>query len=292
MNPADLLEASLLDLLYELKDTEISLILGGGYGLHLKRLHALKKKASGERLLLSVVSPARSTNDLDIFLRTEIIANPEQVKQFRDALDRLGFRVIESAKYYQFVRTITTADGKDSEVKIDLLTRRPDPAMYSNLEVDDRRVRPKPSLGLHAHTTNEALAIEDDSVEILLSGVRTMGDSFSARIYVPQTYSFLMMKLFAFRDQSDKEWKEYGREHALDLYTLVSILTEDEFAESQNIAARYKDSTEANEAGEIVASLFADPASLGVRRLREHYLFSANMDIEQFIAVLKAIFPS
>lgn len=66
MNPADLLEASLLDILYELKDTEISLILGGGYGLHLKRLHALKKKASGERLLLSVVSPARSTNDLDI----------------------------------------------------------------------------------------------------------------------------------------------------------------------------------------------------------------------------------
>lgn len=41
MNPEDLLEASLLDLLYELQGADLCLILGGGYGLYRKRLYAL-----------------------------------------------------------------------------------------------------------------------------------------------------------------------------------------------------------------------------------------------------------
>ena len=290
MNLDDLLKASLLDILYELKETDLRLILGGGYGLYLKRLHALRQREAGVRLLIETVSPARSTNDLDIFLRTEIIANAEHVKQFREALDRLNYRVIESAKYYQFVRKIILEDGIEREVKIDLLTRRPDLALYPTLEADIRRVRPKPSQGLHAHTTNEALAIEDNPIEIALSGSRTTGDNFEGRLYLPQTYPFLMMKLFAFRDQANNEQKSYGREHALDLYTLISILTEEEFAISQQLASRYATSLEANEARAITASLFDNSASLGVRRLREHMLYSANMDAEKFIDVLKRIF--
>ena len=41
MNPQDLLEASLLDLLYELRDANLPLILAGGYGLYRKRQYVL-----------------------------------------------------------------------------------------------------------------------------------------------------------------------------------------------------------------------------------------------------------
>ena len=288
MNAEDLLEASLLDLLYELQGADLRLILGGGYGLYRKRLHALQ---SGQRLIIPAGSPARSTNDLDLFLRTEVIANREQVIQLRDALDRLKYRVIETAKYYQFVREISLA-GSKYEVKIDLLTRCPDPKLFPELVVDDRRVRTrgKPSVGPHAHTTNEAEAIEEAPIEIVISGARTTGEVFSDSIYVPQAYPYLMMKLFAFRDQKDKDFKEYGREHALDLYTIVAIMNEEEYASTQLLSRKYSNSPQGREAVEIVNALFASPTSLGVLRIREHRLFSSYMDVEKFLAILKSVF--
>jgi hypothetical protein len=288
MNAEDLLEASLLDLLYELRDTNLALILAGGYGLYRKRQYVLQ---TGARLMMQQVPPARSTNDLDVFLRTEALANSEQAKLLREALDRLEYRVIKGAENYQFVRAIPIA-GALREVKIDLLTREPDPAQYPNLKYDQRRVRPRPSVDLHAHTTKEAIAIEDDPIQIMLSGVRTTGMEYSAAIYLPQAYPYLMMKLFAFRDQYQREWKGFGREHALDLYTLISILTEAEYRRTLELAAQYQTSSTAEEARQIVSSLFANPDSPGALRLREHQLFSPQMDVPRFLTILKSIFPS
>ena len=90
----------------------------------------------------------------------------------------------------------------------------------------------------------------------------------------PKAYPYLMMKLFAFRDQYEKEWKGFGREHALDLYTLVSIMTEVEYQKTLELARRYAAAEVAAEATRIVNSLFAGPDSLGTLRLREHQLFS------------------
>src|SRR5262249_1240812 len=138
--PYDLMQSCLLDLLYELRETDIPLILGGGYGIYQKRRQAL---ASGERLLIATPPPARSTSDIDVFLTSELLAGPERLPQFRDALQRLGYRVIESAKYYHFVRPIP---GSDREIKIDLLTREPDQERYPQLKADARRVGPKKSI--------------------------------------------------------------------------------------------------------------------------------------------------
>jgi len=289
MNPEDLLQASLLDLLYELKDTGIRLILGGGYGLYQKRFHAIQAQQAGARLVLSPVPPARSTNDLDLFLRTEIIADAGQTKQLRGALDRLGYVVIERAKFYQFVRTLAVGTNW-YEVKIDFLTKRPDIALYPTLQVDSRRVRPKQSTGLHAHTTEEAAAIEEMPLEITLTGPRTNGEIFTASFFVPHAYPFLMMKLFAFRDQKENAEKEYGREHAFDLYTLVSILSEEEFEEAKVLAKQYASLPVALEAAEIVATLFGTSNSLGILRLKEHRLFSLSAETERFMTILSAVF--
>jgi hypothetical protein len=156
MNPEDLLEASLLDLVYELRDAQLPLILAGGYGLYRKHQYIVQ---TGARLIMDWIPPARSTNDLDLFLRTEVLANSHQARLLREALDRLGYRVIKGAENYQFVRKLTIA-GATREVKIDLLTKEPDPAQYPNLRYDERRVRPRPSVDLHAQYLRQLCSLE------------------------------------------------------------------------------------------------------------------------------------
>ena len=59
------LQTSLLDLLHEIKGTDIKPILGGGFGLYLKIDHVQRQ---GVRALLREWPEPRSTNDLDLFL--------------------------------------------------------------------------------------------------------------------------------------------------------------------------------------------------------------------------------
>src|SRR5207302_2210353 len=105
MEPLDLLQASLLDLLYELRAHDVRLIVGGGYGLYLKQRWL---RETQQRTMLRVFPEARSTNDLDLFLRTEVLADPHRTRLITDALDRLGCAPVESAKYLQFIRSLPT----------------------------------------------------------------------------------------------------------------------------------------------------------------------------------------
>jgi len=59
------------------------------------------------------------------------------------------------------------------------------------------------------------------------------------------------------------------------LYTLVSIMTEEEFHQHQNACRSGMPRPEpASEARDIVATLFGEGNSLGILRIREHRLFS------------------
>lgn len=284
----DPLKATLLDLLYELRDADVPLLLGGGYGLYLKQEATL---ASDAPRLLDLTPPLRATNDLDLFLRTELIADSERLRPLRAALDRLGFTVIPSAQNYQFARKFTL-DGIVWDIKVDLLTRTPDPAVYPHLKFDARRVKPHPSVGLHAHRTDEALAIEDGAELLELTGERTSGETFTGTVYLPPTYAFLMMKLFALNDQKDDETKRYGEKHALDLYTLVSLLTEAEYEATLALRDRYQSSPEAQTAARLVAELFATTESIGSLRLRQNESLPREVNLSNFFGILREIYPS
>lgn len=69
----DPLTANLLDLLFELEGRGIPIMIGGGYGLFLKGRHLA---TTGERTLLEMLPKARATNDLDLFLRAELLSEP------------------------------------------------------------------------------------------------------------------------------------------------------------------------------------------------------------------------
>ena len=289
VDSVDPLKATLLDLLFELQGAKLPLVLGGGYGLYLHQEQIIER---GEPLLLSAIPPLRSTNDLDVFLRTELLADSARLLPLRKALDRLGFTVIAGAQNYQFTRTFSM-EGRKWDVKVDLLARQPDPVMYPRLKFDSRRVRPDPSVGIHAHTTPEAAAIEEEATALTVVGKRTTGEAYSGSVYLPSAYAFLLMKLFALRDQWQQEAKDFGRKHALDIYTIVALLTEAEFAKSLRLRDRYRASPVAQEAGAIVQQLFGNVDAPGVLRLREHLNFprAATAQTEEFLGVLTELFP-
>lgn len=287
MTTVDPLKATLLDLLYELRDADLPLLLGGGYGLYWKQEEALR---SGARLLLEAVPPARATNDLDVFLYTDVLADSGRLRPLGEALDRLGFTVVPSAQRYQFARKFPLG-GRSWDIKVDLLARPPDRALFPHVKVDARRVKPHPSVGVHAHRTDEAIAIEDAARPLSLTGLRTTGEIWTGVVYLPSTYSLLMMKLFALGDQVENSARGFGRKHAIDLYTLVAILTEPEYKTTRILSQRYRASREGVVAARLVSSLFGNPNAQGALRVREYGTLPSSADMDEFLALLHEFFP-
>jgi len=71
------LKRALLDLLHEIEDTDITLIIGGGFGIYLKIEHVQRL---GTKTLLKEWPEPRSTNDLDLFLRAELVIESAKLK--------------------------------------------------------------------------------------------------------------------------------------------------------------------------------------------------------------------
>lgn len=288
-HPFDLLESNLLDLLYELRETDIRLIVGGGYGLYLKRQHL---QATGQSHLLPLVSEARSTNDLDMFLATDVLVDLPKANFVLRAVQRLEFAAVPDRENYQFIKTFQI-EQKPFKVKIDFLTPMPDnPVALRVLDIQDKRVRNKRSGGIHAHKTEEAIAVEDNLIPVVLTGSRTNGEEFSGQVYLPQAYCYLMMKLFAFRDWEKVKQKPSGAsKHALDVYSIVAMLTEEELAAAEQASNIYQHKSEAQEAASIVQQFFARPTDLGNLRLREQQDFPQSTDLTEFISILNELFP-
>src|SRR4051812_14798305 len=111
----DPLLTTLLDLDSQLNSSQ-ELIIGGGYGLFLKQLYLQANPQIRALFAADRLPTARTTEDIDLILRAEIVTDSKSMKPIRAALDRLGFSVVETAKYTQFVRPM-----RPGQVKIDLL---------------------------------------------------------------------------------------------------------------------------------------------------------------------------
>lgn len=110
------LQTALLDLLYEVKGTDVAIIIGGGYGIYLKTGHVQRLR---KRTLFQEWPEPRSTNDLDLFLRPELLIDAGKVKPLAQAISRLGYRVVPGAEKYQFVKP-GPGGGEVGSIKIDI----------------------------------------------------------------------------------------------------------------------------------------------------------------------------
>ncbi len=282
------LQTSLLDLLHEIEGTGIKLIIGGGFGIYLKTDHV---RRLGIRTLLQEWPEPRSTNDLDIFLRPELLIESATLKPLAEAIARLGYQVVPGAAKYQFIKP--GPEGTDAgSIKIDILTGPQSCFQGTRVRVDTRRARPNPSVGIHAHPVDEAPTLEGGLLSETLAGNLSSDEPYQAEVFLPHPYTFVMMKLYAFRDRLDDADKEFGRYHALDLYAIIATTMEEEWRYAIELRDQQGDQPYVLEAGRLVLEHFSSLDRLGMIRLRESPYYRHELQLDEFMSVLQELFPA
>ena len=281
------LQSALLDLLHEVEGTEIRPIIGGGYGIYLRMEHARRLDM---RTLLREWPEPRSTNDLDLFLRPELLIHSAKLKPLAGAIARLGYQVVPGAEKYQFVKP-GPGGIQAGSIKIDILTGPQSRFKGTKVKTDTRRARPHPSVGIHAHPVDETPTLEDGLLPVTLEGKLGSGEPWQAEIFLPHPYTFLMMKLFAFRDRLDDADKEFGRYHAMDLYTILATTSEMEWREALRFRDQGVEDPYIMEAGNLVSQHFSALGRLGMIRLRESRYYRPELQLAEFMSALQEVFP-
>ncbi len=287
MSP-DPLSTSMLDLWHAMGDAAGQVLLGGGYGLYLKQQQMAE--AGVDTLIPAALWPEpRTTQDLDLLLTAEVVGDAASMQIIRNALDALGFAVVPEREYLQFERKV----GVTQVVKVDLLTAQSGELKSdSAIHVKDRRARPKSVKGgkLHAHPTDGALGLGTASQPIQIAGTRSDGTEGQITVRLPHPFSYLLMKLTAYRDRKDDAEKDLGRHHALDIYRIVAMLTEAELAEVAKLLEANRGDEQLESCRAVVLRDFLGENPDGVRAMRQHPLWREPDQIEPFFDVLRDLF--
>jgi hypothetical protein len=282
------LQTSLLDLLHEIEGTDIKLIIGGGFGIYLKTDYVQRL---GMRTLLREWPEPRSTNDLDLFLRPELLMESTKLKPLAEAIANLGYQAIPGAEKYQFVKPGPRGTDAGS-IKIDILTGPQSCFQGTQVRADARRARPKPSVGVHAHPVDEAPTLEKGLLPVPLEGEISSDGPHQVEVFLPHPFTFSMMKFFAFRDRLDDFDKEFGRYHALDLYTIMATTTEEEWRYALELRDQQADQPYVLEAGRLVSEYFSGLDRLGMIRLMESPYYRPGLQLDEFMSALQELFPA
>lgn len=284
-----LLRTSLLDLLHALGDDAHGILLGGGYGLYLKQLHLAQL---GLRTLIQADWwPApRATEDLDLMLSADLVADVSSMTALRAALDKLGYRVVKGSEYLQFARTVSATQV----VKVDLLTAQLDVLeKIPAISADNRRARPaaadRPKL--HAHPADGALMLTEAPLVIEVAGKLSTGQAFTAPVTIPHALSYLLMKLTAYRDRRNDADKNLGRHHALDIFRIVAMLTEPEHDQVRANLRRFQADVQVQSCIDLVRSDFAGATAPGVLAMREHPLWQNDPQLALFLEGITQLLP-
>ena len=283
----DVLITGLLDLAHELPELPEPLLVGGGFGLYLKQ-RDLEEQEGLETLIPGELwPPARATEDVDLLLPTEVIISVEHMRAIRGALDRLGFR--PEVPNFQFVK-----DTDRGPVKIDLLTCDVPAEHADKVQVKAPRVRPVGKVALHAYLAKEALALGLYPFELTLRGARSDDTPAELTARIPNAFTYLLMKLHAFRDRVNDQQKRLASHHALDLYRIVAMLSRPEYGLVKRLAWERRDMDAVVTAGTVVHDSFADVRGIGVLRLKAGAVEAgAAYDVgsDEFVSVLREVFP-
>jgi hypothetical protein len=280
------LVTALLDLAAELPELPTPVLVGGGFGLYLKQLHLEEQDVVDTLFPPERWAPARATEDIDLLLPTEIIVSSRHMRSIRNALDRLAYK--PEVEHFQFTRN--TSQGR---VKIDFLTCDVSREQRSKTRIKPPRVQPVEKVQLHAYLTKEALALGHAPFELTLNGFRSSGEPATLRVYIPNPFTYLLMKLHAFHDRLNDERKNLAAHHAVDIYRIISMLTRDEFELVKSLAASNQEAKPVINAALIVGRAFGTPDSVGVLRLKSGLTGAGSLSddqVHEFISSLKEFF--
>ncbi len=86
--------------------------------------------------------------------------------------------------------------------------------------------------------------------------------------------------------------KEFGRYHALDLYSIMATTMEEEWRYALELRGQQGDQPYVLEAGRLVSEHFSSLDRLGMIRLRESTYYRHELQLGEFMSALKELFPA
>jgi hypothetical protein len=237
---------------------------------------------------LGMETIVRSTNDLDCFLGADVISDSSKTRRIAEVLQVLGFASIQD--HWQFSKTLDSR----GELHIDLLAADVPASLRDKIQRpnDQRRLRPKGFDRLHGRRTPEAVTIHQHTTRMDAS---TNGRE--AYVLVPHPMSFILMKLFAFRDRLGDSSNEYGAYHAFDALQIVDSLDQTEWSEAQMLLADPSAAAIVGTAQSIVATHFESARSDGSIRLFDYARSRQGIpltvaQLEHFVEELRDLFAT
>lgn len=276
----DTLIDALIELAKLLEGKGIPLIVGGGLSLYIRTIFLTKKRSP--RYPKKVLQ--RSTKDIDIFLTSDIIINPEKIMIIRDSLEVLGYK--PKTRFFQFINE--KENGKD--VVIDILSAPPNPKDIEKTKISKPRIKPKGIERFHAYLVQEAIGL---SIGIINVREVTNEIKFS-NIYLPSSFIYIILKLHAFRDRISDDSKDNGRHHAYDIFATVTDMDQADWDNAKEHYNKEFNSDYVKTSQKIIKEYFSDVTQMGIIRLKENELYDRNKDefinyISDFIRDLKEL---
>lgn len=262
----------------------ISIILGGGLSLYVNLTY---KK--GDRFRYPFNIQVRPTNDLDVFLTADIIADSVKFESIKNTLEQvLGYKVVDAARWFQFEKDIGLFGSKQT-IKVDLLSAPPKEEDLHKVKISDHRVRPKSVKNIHAYLTEEAKGVK------IGKQIIEIPDTFKT-ISIVSNFNYLIFKLHAFEDRINDPDKDYGRHHALDLFYTVARMNEEDWQNAHDHYNLHSKEAYVMKACKIRTSRFSAKNQFGMIRLLENQAYRNNSEqhsqyLEQFMKDLSELFP-
>ncbi len=265
--------AILDDLLLELvhlsracKFHDIPFILGGGMGLFLRETYHETRRQPR----YPVAPGSRSTKDLDLFLTAELIIDAGKMDMLASILRERGYQ--PKTPYFQFERALSS-DQPDRTVRVDLLSPPPPEGTEYLVKMHGLRIRPTGSREhIHAYLTEASESIERGTIPVRIP----FGEEES-EVLIPSSFNYLILKLQAFDDRY-KDDAVQARHHALDIFRIVTGMTETDWDTAIDHRKADHDRPHLQEACRIREHLFHKPDAPGILMFRETEAFRAGRE--------------
>ncbi|MGE5409538.1 MAG: hypothetical protein ACM3MI_01160 [Clostridiales bacterium] len=262
----DVLLKALVELANELGKYDVPLIVGGGLSLYIRTKYLRKKRSP--RYKSQIIQ--RSTKDIDVFLTSNLIIDPEKISILRDTIGALGYTA--RTKYFQFQKEIEPL----GEILIDILS----PPQEHEVNSTDIRIRPANVDNFHAHRNNEAKGIS-----IGLIPIKSLSEELPySNLFIVSSYNYIILKLHAFKDRLNDTRVDFGRYHAYDIFATVIDMDENDWGNAKNHFKNEKEQEYINSAIEIVREYFSKTSDLGIIRLKENKLYQRDkLEFDSYI---------
>jgi hypothetical protein len=238
------------------------MFIAGGYGLFLKQEHLIN--SSDSRIVIPFDqwqdSIPRATNDMDLVLSLDLIADGEANKNIAKALEEEGFEVSHSprGKSWQFFKDLE----ENQSVIVELHTTEPK-SKISSIASNRFTVKHKPSLGdegVHGRTNQEAFGCEVAPFSF---------DIHDVLVLVPHPIIWSVMKLAAaydtwkrskddsFESKDRQYYRNQAIKHGNDVCRAIAMMTIEERDESNEVLDAIRETEAFEKASDIYNNFFS-----------------------------------